>query len=213
MEKLIAIVLLMLASYCMAEPLRFFSPAQDAPLAKWEEKSFEGATRYQLVELNKQRVLKASSKASASGLFRKERINIKEFPYLNWRWQAASKLAELPETKKNGDDYVARVYVVRSGGWFFWETMALNYVWSSRSERGAIWPNAFAPDNARMVALRTAGDEPGQWYQEKRNVYEDFKKWLGEDVEYIDAVAIMTDTDNSGSQAEAYYGEIFFTQE
>jgi len=58
---------------------------------------------------------------------------------------------------------------------------------------------------------RGTGDGTGTWVTEKRNVREDFKKLFGKDITSIDAVAIMTDTDNSGLRARAAYGDIYFT--
>ena len=64
-----------------------------------------------------------------------------------------------------------------------------------------------------MVAVRTAEDQVGTWYIEKHNVYEALKSWLGDDVRSIDAIAIMTDTDNSNVKATALYGDIYFSKE
>ena len=191
-------------------PIGMFSSGD---ITGWESRQFERKTEYSLADLDGIKVLKAFSNQSASGLFKNVTVNLKEYPYINWRWRAADKLLEKNETLKTGDDYVARLYVMRSGGVFFWNTKALNYVWSSQKVAGRIWPNAFAPDNNRMIAVRTAHDQTGQWYTEKRNVYEDFKQWLGDDVQQIHAVAIMTDTDNTHSQATAYYGDIYFSKE
>jgi len=62
-----------------------------------------------------------------------------------------------------------------------------------------------------MVAVRTSSDKTETWYSEKRDVGADFKQLTGEGVRYIDAVAIMTDTDNSHDKAMAYYGDIYFS--
>jgi hypothetical protein len=73
------------------------------------------------------------------------------------------------------------------------------------------WPNPYAGDNVMMLAMRSTPDKTGTWYTEKRNIRDDFKNILGEDVQSIDAVAIMTDTDDTQGKAKAYYGDIFFT--
>lgn len=182
-------------------------------LTGWKEKVFDKETSYLLTEVNNEVVLKAVSNDSASGLFKEVSVDIKKYPYLNWRWRIENKRLPVDETQKAGDDYVTRIYVMVSGGLFFWNTKALNYVWSSRSKKGESWPNAFAPDNTQMVAVRTAEDQVGTWYIEKRNVYEELKNWLGDDVRRVDAVAIMTDTDNSNTQATAFYGDIYFSKE
>lgn len=180
-------------------------------LSGWESKEFAGDTIYSLTRLDGQDVLKAVSDNSASGLFKKIKIDIKKTPYLNWRWRIENRLTPLIETEKSGDDYSARIYIVVSTGIFFWQTRALNYVWSSQAAPASNWPNAFAPNNARMIAVRTSDHKLATWYHEKRNIYQELKQWLGDEVIAIDAIAIMTDTDNSHSHATAYYGDIYFS--
>lgn len=179
--------------------------------AAWEEVRFNGLTDYQLVKQNHVAFLRAESKKSASGLLFKKDINLSKTPYLNWSWRLDKALPELPETRKSGDDYVARIYLIHEGGWFFWQTKALNYVWSSRKVKEKTWSNAYAPDNALMKAVRDKTDESGVWLTEKRHVQADFKAWLGEDISQIEGVAIMTDTDDSDGHAIVYYGDIFFS--
>ena len=182
----------------------------------WESVEFNDETHYRLAtEVNteqKRKVLSAKSEASASGMFKKMKVDIKKTPYLNWRWKVNKALTDLPEEQKKGDDYAARVYVVVSDGWFFWQTKALNYVWSSREQLPESWPNAYAPDNTLMMPLRKNSDGVGQWHVEKRNIRADLKAWLGKDYDEIEAIAIMTDADDSGLRAEAVYGDIYLSE-
>ncbi|MCB1815010.1 MAG: DUF3047 domain-containing protein, partial [Candidatus Competibacteraceae bacterium] len=131
-------------------------------------------------------------------------------PYLNWSWKVANVLSGIDEHSKAGDDFAARVYLVVSGGALFWKTRSLVYVWSSNQPVNSAWENPFT-GNARHIAVRSGAAEVGQWLSEKRNIREDFKRVFGEDIESIDAVAIMTDTDNSGQSATAWYGDIYFS--
>ncbi|KAF3977516.1 MAG: DUF3047 domain-containing protein [Methylococcales symbiont of Iophon sp. n. MRB-2018] len=181
-------------------------------LNQWETKSFVGTTNYQVVSVDNQLILRAVSHASASALIKKQKIDLLKTPFLNWRWRVENLLGKINEQSKSGDDYSARVYVLIDGGWAFWNSKAINYVWASNSEKGKQWPNAFASNNATMLALRSANDKTAKWYQEKRNIIEDFKTLYGIDIRYIDAVALMTDTDNSEGQATAYYGDIYFSE-
>jgi len=180
-------------------------------IGNWKSKEFKGQTHYQLTDLNGTKVLKAESANSASGLFKEQRIDLQKTPVMNWRWRIENRLGNINEQAKSGDDYAARVYVVISGGLTFWRTKAINYVWASTSPKGKIWPNAFAGDHAMMIALRSSSDQTGTLYAEKRNILVDLKQQFGEDVRYIDAVAIMTDTDNAHGKVTAYYGDIYFS--
>ncbi len=209
----LAAVLAMQSSFASADSAdrQQISAFGKGSLAGWQEKSFAGKTDYQLVRLEGEQVLQASSSASASGLFKKSSINLKKYPFLNWRWRVENRIESGDERKKSGDDYVARLYLVINHKYFFWKSLALSYVWANKSEKGEIWNNAFAGDSVKMFALRSAEDETGLWVTEKRNVYEDLKLAFGEAISTIDAVAIMTDTDNSSSKARAYYADIFFS--
>ena len=182
-------------------------------MAGWKTKEFKGQTLYKLTELDGKKVVKADSTAAASGLFYEQRIDLQKTPILNWRWRIENRLVKLDEQAKSGDDFAARIYVVKSGGLVFWNTKAINYVWASASPQGKTWPNPFAGDHAMMLAMRSSTDATGTWFTEKRDVRADFKQLTGEDLLYIDAVAIMTDTDNAKGKATAYYGDIYFTAE
>lgn len=179
-------------------------------LSGWQEKEFAGKTHYQLLQTKTQNILSAQSEQSASGLFKEIRINLNETPYLNWSWQIDSYLKHLDEQSKEGDDYAVRLYIVKKHDYLFWKTKALNYVWSSNQEKNSLWNNAYT-SQAKMFAVRGNNSMIKHWYKEKRNVKEDFKHFFGDDINFIDVIAIMTDTDNSKSSVQAYYGDIFFS--
>jgi len=179
----------------------------------WQSKDFKGKTEYRLIVAQGGTVLRAVSDAQASGLYREMAIDLSRTPYLNWSWRVDGTLGRLDERSKGGDDYPARLYVIVGGGLAFWRTRSVNYVWSSVTPQGETWPNAFAGDNVRMVAVRSGDREAGRWLREKRNVREDLKRFFGAAIHQIDAVALMSDTDNAGGRAVAYYGDIFFTAE
>jgi hypothetical protein len=184
----------------------------EAGLHGWEEKSFKGNSRYRLVEGEQGKVLHATTRGEASGLFKEVDIDLDKTPYLNWSWRVENVLSQNDERSKDGDDYPARVYVVVSGGILFWKTRAVNYVWSSNQAAGSHWPNAFT-DHAQMLALRSGTARLGQWVAEKRDVRADLKKLFGEDIQHIDAVALMVDGDNTGQSAAASFGDIYFSSE
>ena len=61
-----------------------------------------------------------------------------------------------------------------------------------------------------MIVVETGSTKLNTWITEERNVYEDYTRAFGQDPPMISGVAIMTDTDNTGESAEAYYGDIVF---
>ena len=188
-------------------PDTHFTPSE---IFNWDAKIFEGTTQYRLVLENGEQVLRANSQGTASGLFYETEIDLNKTPYLSWSW----KITQLPmldnELKKNGDDFAARIYIVVNDGWTFLSTQAISYVWSAKVPEGQQWPNPFTGKSAMMVSVRqqAAGDS---WYTEKRNLKADLKQLFGKDITTVKAVAVMTDTDNSKSSAEAFYGNLSFS--
>lgn len=174
----------------------------------WKEKEFVGRTVYTGQEADG--LLLAVSNGTASGLFYEQPMDLRLTPYLNWSWKVGNVLAGVNEREKAGDDYPARVYVVVKGGVAFWKTKALSYVWASREPRGSSWSSAFT-DNAHMIAVQSGPERVGELISEKRNIRDDWKRAFGEDIDRIDAVAIMTDTDNTGQWARAWYGQPWFS--
>lgn len=186
-------------------------------LDNWEAKDFKGQTKYSLVELDGAKVLKAESSNGASGFFNEQRIDLYKTPIMHWRWHIENKLGHLNEQEMSGDDYAARVYVLVSGGAAFWNNKALNYVWSSTSPVGKVWPNAYtfggANGNMTMISVKDASHNTGTWYSEKRNIREDLKLQFNEDIRYLDGVAVMSDSDDSKGEVTAYYGDIYFSKD
>ena len=178
----------------------------------WKIEAFEGETRYRVVELDGRRVVEADSAATASSLYREQEIDLTETPLLEWSWRIEKPLAVDDERIKEGDDFAARIYVVAPGEDWFDMPRAVNYVWANRADVGESWPNPFASE-VMMVAVQSGDGEAGTWQTYRRNVRADFRRLFGMEVEALQGIAIMTDSDNSGQSARAWYGEIAFHPE
>lgn len=176
--------------------------------AGWEKKVFRGETVYTPVIDEGRPALKAESRAAASALIYRISLDPKTYPRLSWSWKIGGTIRKGDERTKAGDDYAARVYVVFPSV-LFWRTRAVNYIWANRLPRGAFLPNAYT-GNAVMVAVESGDGNAGKWVDEERNLVEDYRRAFGEDPPGIGAVAIMTDTDNTGGEAVAWYGAIRF---
>ena len=172
----------------------------------WREKVFKGKTHYQATEKDGLPCIAAVSQASASGLVHEISLDPDAMPILAWQWRVDHVLVKGDATRKSGDDYPARVYVVFPSH-LFWRTRALNYIWDNRLPKGTIIANAYTK-NAMMVVVESGAENTGKWVREERNIREDFIKAFGEPPPRIGAIAIMTDTDDTGETARAWYGPI-----
>ena len=59
-----------------------------------------------------------------------------------------------------------------------------------------------------MVAVQSGPTNTGQWLDEVRDIYADYKKLFGSEPGQASAIAIMTDTDDTGDNGTAWYGDI-----
>jgi hypothetical protein len=185
-------------------------------------------TRYSLVKEGETVVVKAVSEASASGLIREMKIDPKEFPLLQWRWKVGNILKKGDVKTKEGDDYPARIYITfeydpqklnflertkynayRILYGRYPPLRAINYIWESTAPRGTAVPNPYT-NRVKMIVVESGPEKVNQWVVEERNVFEDYRKAFDEEPPPISGVALMTDTDNTGETATAYYGDIYF---
>ena len=200
-------------------------PSDWKPLAF---KKIEKHTTYTLVKDDDKVAIKAVAKASASGLTREIKIDPKEYPIVQWRWKVTNILKKGNVKRKDGDDYPARIYItfkydpskLSLAEKAKYETIkvlygqypplgAINYIWESKVPLGTIVPNPYTY-RVKMIVVESGEAKLNQWVNEERNLYEDYKKAFGEEPPIISGVAIMTDTDNTGESATAYYGDILF---
>ncbi|MDX1763695.1 MAG: DUF3047 domain-containing protein [bacterium] len=172
----------------------------------WERKDFKGRTEYGVVQTDRGACLKAQSLGSASGLIRKISYSLDDYPILSWRWKVDNILKGGDERTKAGDDYGARVYVVFPH-WIPAMTRSINYIWANKLPQGEAVPNPYYR-KAMMVAVESGSDHLGQWRHARRNVLEDYRRLFGDEPPKVGAIAVMTDTDNTGESATACYDDI-----
>ncbi len=202
-------LLLSLSQFLRAETVSIGQFSKD-DLSDWEEKIFDGKTVYKIKQIDEKKVLESNSSNAASGLFKKVEIDLNKTPFINWSWKVKDTLATDDERAKSGDDFSARIYVVFSDGPFFWQTKTLNYVWANQAKVGDHWPNPYTK-NAQMIAIQSGNKKSDQWQTERRNVLEDIQNIFGKSINEIKAIAIMSDTDQTGVTAQAWFGDIWFS--
>ena len=202
----VLLVLLLVALPARAEPLVLAWPTP-SDIGDWDVKEFEGETHYHVLEVDGRRVLEAHSVSTASSLFLEREIDLTATPILKWSWRIEKPMAVKNERIKEGDDFAARLYVVAPGEGWFGMPRAINYVWTNRTRIGDAWPNPFASE-VMMVAVESGHGNAGTWRTYRRDVRADFRRLFGMDVDELEGIAVMTDSDNSRQSARAWYGEI-----
>ena len=169
-------------------------------------------TKYTLGSNENGNFLKAEAEGQASGLGKEILIDLNKTPFLNITWKVEKDLSGIDEKSKKGHDYAARVFVIKKTGSTALSNRAINYVFSSNEEVGQYWQSPFTKKSIDYV-LATTKTNNNEWVTVKTNVKEDFKKLHDLDVNELNGVAIMTDTDNSKIKSIAYYQNIYFSSE
>ena len=147
---------------------------------------------------------------SASGLGKQIKVNLNKTPFINITWKVEKDLNGIIENSKKGHDYAARVFVIKKTGATPLSNRAINYVFSSNEDIGKNWPSPYTKKSIDNV-LSTTKNNINEWITVKANVKEDFKKFHNLDVDELDGVAIMADTDNSKKKSISYF-KIYFSQ-
>jgi len=155
--------------------------------------------------------LKAVANNAASGLGKEVKIDLNKTPFINITWKIEKDLPGIKENTKKGHDFAARVFVIKKTGATPLSNRAINYVFSSNNEIGVNFPSPYTKKSIDNV-LASTKNNPDEWVTVKANVKEDFKKFHDLDVNELDGLAIMSDTDNSKMKAIAYYQNIYFSE-
>jgi len=156
--------------------------------------------------------LKAVADNAASGLGKEVKIDLNKTPFINITWKIEKDLPGIKENSKKGHDFAARVFAIKKTGATPLSNRAINYVFSSNSEVGFNSPSPYTKKSIDNV-LASTKNNLNKWITVKANVKEDFKKFHDLEVNELDGLAIMSDTDNSKMKAIAYYQNIYFSAE
>tara|TARA_B000000565_G_scaffold246957_1_gene216014 strand:+ start:422 stop:1072 length:651 start_codon:yes stop_codon:yes gene_type:complete len=185
----------------------------ESELSKLEVRKVRGAdnnTNYSVGSNERGNFLKAVADNAASGLGKEVKINLNETPFINITWKVEKDLSGIKENSKKGHDFAARVFVIKKTGATPLSNRAINYVFSSNNEIGFNSPSPYTKRSIDNV-LSTTKNNLNKWVTVKANVKEDFKKFHDLDVNELDGLAIMSDTDNSKMRAIAYFQNIYFS--
>jgi hypothetical protein len=195
----------------------------------WQVLNLGGAARhtdYALVEDQGTTVLRAVSEGAASALVYPLRVDLAKTPIVQWRWKVENVLSKGDALQKDGDDYPARLYIffdvdASELSWFekfkyeafhslygsYPPLAAINYLWANKQPVGSLLPNVYS-ERVQMYVVRSGKAGLGQWLEQERNIYADYVRAFGKTPPMVTGIAVMTDTDNTGESATAYYGDI-----
>ena len=216
MKNLITLLILILiiSSPSFADKINIFE-FTDVELSELEVRKVRGAdnkTEYSVGSNDNGNYLKAVADNAASGLGKKVKIDLNKTPIINITWKVEKDLAGIKENTKKGHDFAARIFVIKKTGATPLSNRAINYVFSSNNIVGFNSPSPYTKKSIDNV-LATTKENLNKWVTVKANVKEDFKRFHNLDVDQLDGLAIMSDTDNSKMKTVTYYQNIYFSED
>jgi hypothetical protein len=194
----------------------------------WQLSNLKRPTQYRLVDHDGRTVVFARARGAASGLVLPVSVDLREYPILQWRWNVPALIAGADNTQRHTEDSPVRIVLAFDGDkarlpleerLFADQFRAftqqefpyalLMYIWENRAPVGTVIENLHT-SRIRMIVADSGAANLRQWREQRRNVYEDYKRAFGEEPPRVRSVGIMTDSDNTGADVEAYYGDIAF---
>ena len=210
----ILIIIILSINLSLADELQVFD-FTETELAELKVRKVRGAdnkTLYTVGSNDNGNYLKSVADNAASGLGKEIKIDLDKTPFINITWKIEKDLSGIKENTKKGHDFAGRVFVIKKTGATPLSNRAVNYVFSSNNSVGKNWPSPYTKKSIDNV-MSTTKEHMNEWVTVKANVKEDFKKFHDLDVNEIDGIAIMSDTDNSKMSAITYYQNIYFSAE
>ena len=208
------ILIIFLTNISFANEIKVFD-FTSTELAELEVRKVRGAknkTIYSIGNNDKGNFLKAVADNSASGLGKEIKIDLNKTPFINITWKVEKDLSGIKENTKKGHDYAARVFVIKKTGATLLSNRAINYVFSSNNDVGSNFPSPYTKKSIDNV-LASTKENLNEWITVKANVKEDFKRFHNLEVNELDGLAIMSDTDNSKMKSIAYFQNIYFSSQ
>ena len=207
---LISVLILAEAGYTKDVRVFEFSKVELSQLEVRKVRGADNNTIYTIGSNEKGNFYKAIADNAASGLGKEVKIDLNKTPFINITWKIEKDLRGIKENTKKGHDFAARVFAVKKTGATPLSNRAINYVFSSNNEIGFNSPSPYTKKSIDNVLASTKSNL-NEWVTVKSNVKEDFKRFHNLDVNDLDGLAIMSDTDNSKLKAIAYFQNIYFS--
>jgi hypothetical protein len=185
-------------------------PAQGVPPG-WHVQLFAGDTAVELVRSEIGLTLRLRSAQSSFALYRGVVVDLQALPVLAWAWKVLSLPAGGDVRRPDANDQAAQVYVVFPR----WPTPrassdVIGYVWDTTAPAGTQVTSPKAP-NVRLIVVDSGSQGLGMWRYHRRELRADYVALFGREPPRVGSVALMIDSDDTGSTAEALVGALAFS--
>ncbi|MBW7957546.1 MAG: DUF3047 domain-containing protein [Deltaproteobacteria bacterium] len=185
-------------------------PSPQGPPEGWQVKEWKGKADFKVVKEDFGPAIHLKSERTSSALYKDVEFELKDYPYLSWKWKVTALPQGADVREKSKDDQAAQVYVIFPKWPAMVNSKVVGYIWDTSAPAGSS-VRSTKTGNTRYMVLKSGPDGLGAWHSETRNVYEDYKKLFNEEPPRIGKVSVMIDSDDTRSSAESFIGDIRFS--
>ncbi len=174
----------------------------------WQVKEKSGKADFDVVKDGDLHALVLKSANTSFSLQKEVKVDVKQYPVLSWKW----KVTKLPKDgdfrKSKTDDQAAQLFLA------FTKTKAIVYIWDTSAPQGLMESTSPAPFmTVKVVVVRSGPAETGKWISETRNVYEDFKKFYGEDPPVVSGMRLQINSQHTETSGESWFADVVFKKQ
>lgn len=201
-------------------------PASDD--SHWVHYTLPGKTptEFSAVQVDGRDAMAVTAVSSASMLRRKVQVDARKLGSVRFSWSVPALIDTADMGHRDYDDSPVRVVFAFDGdrSQFSAKNALLNeltraltgdempyavlmYVWSKQRPVGEIIHSP-RTDRIRKLVIESGGEKLGQWQMYERDIAADFQTLYGEPPGALMGIGIMTDTDNTRTTAQAWYGPL-----
>ena len=176
--------------------------------AGWQLKEKSGRADFAVVKDGEIAAGWFRSVDSSFSLQKEVKVDLKQFPWLTWKW----KVTKLPVggdfRKPKTDDQAAQLFVA------FSKTKAIVYIWDTTAPAGLMEDTSPVPFmTVKVVVQRSGPAELGKWITETRNVYDDYKKLYGSEPPAVNGIRLQSNSQHTGTSGEGYFADVMFKKQ
>jgi hypothetical protein len=150
------------------------------------------------------------------------KFDVYEFSRVRWRWKVEKVYPRGDATKKVGDDYPMRVYVIfefdpAKAGFFeklkydsakliygeYPPHSSLNYIWANRAHAAKIITSSYT-DQVKLIVKEYGAGKVGRWVEEDADILADYRAAFNAEPPATASLAVMCDADNTSDKGVGY---------
>jgi hypothetical protein len=171
----------------------------------WELKAKSGRAWTEIRKDGEIPALRLKSQDSSFSVQGEVSVDVKRYPVLSWKW----KVTQLPKNgdfrRSKTDDQAAQLFLA------FTKTKAIVYIWDTTAPQGLMESTSPVPFmTVKVVVVRSGPAELGKWIAETRNVYEDYKKFYGDEPPVVKGMRFQINSQHTGTSAESWFADVVF---